>query len=321
MNRFEELEVSIPSTIQLAGTLSVPQNQNAAMPAKHPAILFVAGSGKSDRNGNGGGLDMNLYRKLSDYLASNGYVTLRYDKCGTFGSQGDYYSAGLWDFIDDAEACARFLADRPEVDRDRLFILGHSEGAIIAPVVQTRFPVSGLILLSGFAGDGKHMLSMQMEVVLKELSETKGFKGWLFRLLNVTEKAKKKNAAVVNRVLQSTEPMIKIGLAKINAKWYREHHAFNVLDYFPQVNCPTLALTGDRDIQVDPKHVHIMADLIQGPVEAHIIPEMNHILCQFDGQHTMLGLIKEYKKMLGRPLHPRLLEYLDNWLAKQTINN
>jgi len=310
-----ETEVRIEEGISLAGTLAVP---DAGEGARRPAVLLIAGTGKSDRNGNGGGLNMNIYKELSDFLVSLGFVTLRYDKRGTHGSGGNYYEAGYWDFVEDAEACTRYLRDRPEVDPQRVFILGHSEGALIAPVVQSRVPVSGVMLISGHAAPSVEFMDAQMDAAMKEIDAATGFKGLLFRLLRVSKSARKKNAALVQRILSSDQAVMKVGLAKINAKWFREQRAFNVLDYFPQMHCPTLAVTGDRDIQVDPQHVHIMAEHIPGPVEARVIPEMNHILKVYKGKHTMLGLLKEYKKQLGAPLHPEFLSTLADWLRRQT---
>jgi pimeloyl-ACP methyl ester carboxylesterase len=84
------------------------------------------------------------------------------------------------------------------------------------------------------------------------------------------------------------------------------------------MHCPTLAVTGDRDIQVDPQQVKIMAEKIDGPVEWHIIPEMNHILKQYKGVHTMLGLLKEYKTLLDAPIHPELLTAIASWLRQHS---
>ncbi len=317
----QETKVNIESIVKLAGTLSIPKTIGSELTHKYPAILILAGSGPSDRDGNGGGMDMNIYKNLSDFLVSIGFATLRYDKRGTHASEGDFKSAGLWDLVDDAEDCLRYLQSHPALDPEKVFVLGHSEGAIIAPILETRIPVAGLILLAGFADTGKVMLTSQAEQIFNELEATEGMKGFFMRLFRVIPMARKRNAKALHKILESTEPSIKIGPSKVNAKWYREHYAFSVLDYFSQVKCPVLAITGDRDVQVDPEHVHIITKLVQGPAEGHIVPKMNHILCHYEGTHTMYKLMKEYQKLIGSPLHPELKFLLESWLHKQLILN
>jgi uncharacterized protein len=313
----QETDVNIEASVRLAGTLATPEISGTETVVKHPAILIISGTGSSDRNGNGGGMDMNMYKNLSDFLVSIGFATLRYDKRGTHQSEGEFVTAGLWDLVDDAEACLRYLQSHPSLDPQKVFVLGHSEGSVIAPVLESRTPTAGLILLAGFADTGKVMLTSQAEQVMNELEATKGMKGFFMRLLRVVPKARKRNQDTIQQILDSTEPMIKIGPAEVNAKWYREHYAMSVLDYYPQVKCPVLAITGDRDIQVDPQHVHIITELVQGPAEGHIVPEMNHILCRYEGKHTMFGLMSEYQQLIGSPLHPELLHLLESWLHKQ----
>src|SRR5699024_5071359 len=142
-----EQEIIVSSETPLAGTLTVPESENNI----HPAVLLIAGSGKVDRNGNAKQLEMNVYKDLANFLTKQGLMTLRYDKRGVGKSGGDYMKAGLSDFITDAGSLLSFLKNHPKVDSDRVFILGHSEGALIAPAVHQKVPASGLILLAGAA--------------------------------------------------------------------------------------------------------------------------------------------------------------------------
>src|SRR5690606_33218576 len=119
------IEVTIPATYNLAGTLTLPNVRDK----KLPAVLMIAGSGKGDRDGNIKKLKMNLYKDLADFLTEKGFITLRYDKRGTYGSEGNFLEAGLTDLIDDAVDCVNFLKNNPAVAANRVIILGHSEGA------------------------------------------------------------------------------------------------------------------------------------------------------------------------------------------------
>src|SRR5262249_61339665 len=64
----------------LAGTLALPKNS-----ARGPVVLILAGSGPTDRNGNGPLISTDTYRLLAAGLAAQGVRSLRYDKRGIGG--------------------------------------------------------------------------------------------------------------------------------------------------------------------------------------------------------------------------------------------
>lgn len=312
MNKPIEQETIIQGAYPLSGTLTIPQKAEKRL----PAILIIPGTGGNDRNGNSKLLRMNLYKDLADFLGQEGYISLRYDKRGTFRSGGDAATAGLWDLIDDAVSCIDHLARLPQADPERIFVLGHSEGAIMAPAIFTRRPVKGLILLSGAAESLKAASARQVEAAMEELSALGGMKGWLIRLFGVPAKARKQNIALMEKILASTEPSIRLKGKKINAKWFREHFAYDMTDYLPQVTCPTLTVTGSKDIQVVPEQARVIAEAVSGPAEWHIVPGMTHILKKTDEELKMLTLIKTYKRLTNVPLDPELLAMMTDWLKR-----
>lgn len=277
---------------------------------------MIAGSGKGDRDGNIKKLKMNLYKDLADFLTEKGFITLRYDKRGTYGSEGNFLEAGLTDLIDDAVDCVNFLKNNPDVDANRVIILGHSEGALIAPAVHEKSAVSGLILLAGAAEPSIDLLPRQNELAYNELNESKGFKGWLIRTLKVTEKARKQNEKIFKKIKESDATVMRVKGVKLNAKWLRETMQYNVVDHLKNVTCPVLAITGEKDLQVPPEHAEKIAEYVQGEAEWHVIPNMNHMLRKYDGEHTMLGLMKEYKAQINEPIDSELLNKMDQWLKK-----
>lgn len=308
-------EVSIDGEYVLSGTLTIPDVEDS----KFPAVLIIAGSGDADRDGNMPGMPMNIYKELAQYLTSKGFATLRYDKRGTHKSEGDYYATGFYDLIEDAAQCVKFLKNHANINEKKVFILGHSEGALIAPVVQKIEPVSGLILLAGAAVPAIELLKRQNEMVFKELYGTKGFINGLLRILKVPERSRKKNEKIYKMIDESDQDIMNIQGLKINAKWMRELRKFNVCDYLKEVTSPVLAITGEKDIQVPPEHAKQIAELVKGEAEWHVIPNMNHVFRIYDGQHTMLGLMKEYVTLLNQPIAGELLEIIEAWLNKQLI--
>ena len=73
---------------EIYGTLVAPEN------ASRTAVLIIAGSGPTDRNGNSvAGISTNAYKMLADSLAAHGYASLRYDKRGIAASAAAHRTA------------------------------------------------------------------------------------------------------------------------------------------------------------------------------------------------------------------------------------
>ena len=305
-------EVTIQGDYRLSGTLTIPEGAQTT----YPAILIISGSGKGDRDGNIKQLKMNMYKDLAGFFTSKGLITLRYDKRGTYQSGGNFLETGFNDLINDAAECIKFLQSHPKVNKEKILILGHSEGALIAPAVHHKVPVSGIILLAGGAESSKDLMKKQSEMAHAEMNSSKGFKGWIFRTFKVVEKAQKQNEKIFKKMEESDQAVMRVQGIKINAKWMRETRRYNVCGYLKEVTCPVLAVTGEKDIQVPPDHVKLMAEMVKGEAEWHIIADMNHILRKYKDRHTILGIMKEYKSLLDQPIDSDLLEILGTWVEK-----
>jgi dipeptidyl aminopeptidase/acylaminoacyl peptidase len=124
--------------VTLAGTLLTP-----GTPGRHPAVVFVQGSGPEGRWAN---------RYLAQKFAERGIVALIYDKRGVGQSTGDWQNADFGALTDDAAAGVRFLRAQSEVDGMRLGVYGHSQGGTIAPLVGERVGDLRFIVASAAAG-------------------------------------------------------------------------------------------------------------------------------------------------------------------------
>lgn len=306
-------EVTIPATFRLHGTLTVPEQ----VMQHYPAVLIIAGSGKGNRDGNVKKLPLNLYKDLAEYLTRNGFITLRYDKRGTYQSEGNFDVTGVYDLIDDAVAAVKFLQNEENVDRDNIFILGHSEGALLAPAVFQQVAVAGLILLAGAARSSGELMQFQVNQLAQELKQTPGIKGMFFRIIKLSERIKRQNQKIIKKISNANKDVIRIKGMKLNAKWYRETLAYDVCEYLKAVTCPVLAISGTKDIQVPPEDVEKIAQLVQGEAEWHLLNDVNHILRKYEAEHSLLRVMKEYKALLDQPIDHELLAIIINWLNKQ----
>ena len=140
----EPLEVT-NGPVTLRGDLWIPKDATG----KVPVVLFIAGSGPTDRDGNNAlGLRTDAYRALAEALAAKGIASARYDKRGVGKSTADLDPAKMvfQDFVADAGAIAAAL--RKDARFSTLTVAGHSEGGPVAILLAESTPLDALILLS-----------------------------------------------------------------------------------------------------------------------------------------------------------------------------
>jgi uncharacterized protein len=153
----EEVVVKTPAGHTLAGTLTLPKGASRAQPVS--AIVTVTGSGPQDRDENIGLQGFRPFRQIADLLARRGIAVLRMDDRGTGASGGTFKGSTSADFAEDVRAGLAYLRTRPEIRADRLGVLGHSEGALIAPMVAEKEPtLRAIVLLAGIAQPGRSAL-------------------------------------------------------------------------------------------------------------------------------------------------------------------
>jgi pimeloyl-ACP methyl ester carboxylesterase len=297
-------EVRFPSGgLNLAGTLAVPA---AGEPVA--AVLMLPGSGQTDRDDNAKRLALNIFAPLSAAIEEQGIATFRYDKRGVGASEGDYLTSDFDDVASDATAAVEWLRARPEVDPARVFALGHSEGALISVrLAAGAAPVAGLVLLAGSARAGEQILLWQGRQIAGSLT---GVNKWVVRLLRIDILKSQRKA--LNRIRSSDASVIRVQGRKLNAAWMRQFMAYDPALDLARVDVPVLAVTGDRDLQVDPDDLDLMRDLVKGPFEAVRPSGVTHLL-RAEGKKTGLS---GYREQTRRPVDPRVIAAVAGWLAK-----
>lgn len=206
----------------LAGTLTLPE-----VLGTYPGVLLVPGSGQVDRNENAEKLSINAFSQIAADLANKGIASLRYDKRGVGESQGNFWETGFYDNVSDAAVALHVLKFNEYIQPEHVFILGHSEGAVIATrLAATGADVAGAILLAGTARSGEDVLLWQAEQVAKGM---RGLNGFLVRALHIdVGKAQRKQ---LEKIKASKRDWYRLQVvARINARWMREFLAYNPAD-------------------------------------------------------------------------------------------
>jgi uncharacterized protein len=306
LRKMKEQEVHFRSgELDLAGTMTLPESDGP-----FPGVLLLTGSGQVDRNENSRKICLNAFYDLSHYLAMNGIASLRYDKRGIGQSAGDYWETGFYDRNQDAMAALRFFRQQKSIQPDNIYLLGHSEGTFIAThLAGDGAGVAGIILIAGGAQTGEDVLKWQATQLAKRV---KGVNGWLVKTLHID--VVKTYQKQVDKIKRSRKNWYRQELfVKVNAKWLREFLAYNPARDFPRIKVPVLAITGSKDLQVNPTDLERMSYLVKAPFEKHLIPGMTHILRSEDGEPS----ISKYKEEIKKPLEPQLLEIVRHWLESQ----
>jgi len=296
--------------LRLAGTLTLP----AVGTAPFPAVLLLVGSGPVDRNENYGIIRVDATRQLAHALAAAGIASLRYDKRGVGPSEGgDWRTAGFFDGIDDAAAARASLAQQPEVDPDRIAAIGHSEGAQIALVLAARKePLAAIVLLGGMAVPGTEVGRLQAQRVIPTLPAP------IPALVRPLRIDLDKRVARSHARLQATSGDIaRAGLRRVNARWQREYLAHDPADDLARCTVPILAITGGKDIQVDPDQLEAIRAAAAGPVTISRPADLTHTLRRQPGRPSLLA----YRKELRRPVDPDLVSEVVGWTAAKLNAN
>jgi uncharacterized protein len=155
--------VTIPTTAghTLGGTFTKP----VTTAGRTAVVISITGSGAQDRDEYislvpGG---YRLFRQVADTLGRRGVAMLRMDDRGYGESGGSFASATSRDFANDILAAITWLRARPDVDPRKIFLIGHSEGGMVAPMVAVDDPsLAGIVLLAGPGRSGREILNFQV---------------------------------------------------------------------------------------------------------------------------------------------------------------
>jgi hypothetical protein len=333
-------EISFPSadgSLTIYGSLNLPLN-DPANGKTLPAILVVNGSGPIDRNGNVPSMKMffNTCNRFAEHMttrtAERSIAVLSYDKRGVGKSiqKGDkhlFYRAGMMDLVLDAVEAVQYLSEHPRIDKRRIVILGHSEGAIILPlicheVLQSGLdPIFGGIFYGGFGENLQDAMKLQRKWSVDEVSEMEGVWGWILRKLVTEEGLEKQYKDLMEKVNAEDQPdyiSLQFGLVKYPEKWMREHFAYDVTSSLQKyITCHCLAITGMKDVQVrnefcDPQKA---TELVPNAasVETHRPQNLTHALRSLEVASKLMNIKKDYTTMGKLPLDEELLSITDQW--------
>ena len=164
--KYRNIVIDLGNGLKTNAQMTIPAIGNGTF----PGVLLVPGSGAIDMNETIGYVRIDNetgtkiyppvrpFFQIAEYLSDRGFVTLRYDKRGV-GENNTILDSNVWgnvtsnDLKQDAEKALDVLIQQPEVDANKITVLGHSEGTVVVPRVAIDNPdkVKNIILMGAIA--------------------------------------------------------------------------------------------------------------------------------------------------------------------------
>lgn len=274
------------------GTLTLPKDDGP-----FPVALIIQGSGPTDRDGNStiGGKNNSL-KMLAEALANEGIASVRYDKRG-IGASMDLVEKEedllFEDYIEDAI----LWADKLQKDNrfDEIYIIGHSEGALIGAAAASKTNIQGFISIAGMGKSPYDTLVRQLENQPGDIFE---------RSLPILDELKKGN--LVHNPPKDLAPLFRESVQPYLISWFK----YDPKEVISNVKAPILIIQGDNDIQVTVEDAIILNNAVDS--DLIIIKGMNHILK--DAPKDEKGNLETYNKP-DLPLNSEVARDIINFIS------
>ncbi|MDQ6665132.1 MAG: alpha/beta fold hydrolase [Acidobacteriota bacterium] len=318
---YREEDVTYPNAkarVQLAGTLTLPPGNGP-----FPAVLLITGSGPQDRDE--AMMGHRPFLVIADHLTRQGIAVLRVDDRGIGKSTGSFALATTADFADDADAGVQFLKARKEINPGRIGLIGHSEGAIIAPMIAARsHDVAFIVLMAGTAVPGDQVSLFQQRAINKSsgmpdaiVAQNEAIQNKLAAIVKQEDDLKVTDSRVRALLQESGMPEAAIDMKTqtVLSPWLRFFWKYDPAPALRKTKQPVLAMNGALDTQVSPRQnlpliVQALEDGGNGDYEIVTFPNLNHLF-----QTAKTGAVSEYST-ISETIAPAALDVMTAWILR-----
>ncbi len=320
--------------IKLGCTLTLPFNDGP-----HPAVILITGSGGQDRDETIFGFKP--FKLIAHHLTSNEIAVLRCDDRGIGESTGNLMESTSEDLAGDVNEMVGYLQQRDEIINQKIGLLGHSEGGIIAAMVAARDEdIAFVVSMAGSAVPGRDILIAQSRLIFEEMGIDDAILQQQIRIIQLVYEAAETGEGwdeietiireltpaqfetmaqeeqdTVDDVDQIVEQYIQGSIAALQSKWYQFFIRHDPSDNWRRIRQPVLGLFGELDMQVPPEmNKFAMQEALEmaGNTDytLKIIPEANHLF-----QRAETGSPTEYAQ-LEKEFIDGFLDILLTWLRE-----
>ena len=257
----------------LSGTLTLPEGKPL-----HPVVILIHGSGPHDRDSTV--FENKPFRDLAALLVRRNIAVLRYDKRSFahpewFRNRRSFTADD--ETVDDVLRAIEFLKTVPEIDAQRIWLLGHSFGGMLLPRIASRTKVpAGYIFMAAPASP------------LPDLLEEQG----LFLLKQQTNRTEEERNSAVSALRRQTEILKHPTEKEIPGSQYaywKDLSVYSQTAEAARMQRPLLFLQGGRDFQVSPRHLDLWKKALGESAERQYIlyDSLNHLMLPGTGPAGM----------------------------------
>ncbi len=234
-SKFDDKRVAIGSSPALPGTISIPKNLT-----HYPLLVLVHGSGPNDEDETIAALKP--FKDLAQGLASRGVAVIRYDKRTHVDATG--VKTQKEEVEDAAHAAIAFARGLPDVDANRIALLGHSQGGYLAPRIAKNDPsIKRVVILAGSTRSLEDSVVGQFKY-FASLDPTNA------KLQQMVADAQKFKATVESPTLKDTDDVATPFGASIPGAYFLDVRSYHPERVAATLTIPLLVLQGERDYQV-----------------------------------------------------------------------
>ncbi|MEP6618281.1 MAG: alpha/beta fold hydrolase [bacterium] len=294
----EQVTIRTRAGLALAGTFTMPKH---AAGSRVPAVVLITGSGPEDRDEASAFLNASYrpFREIADTLSRRGVAVLRLDDRGVGGSDAGSPQATSADFADDIRAGLDWLRHRADVAPERLGLIGHSEGGMIAPMIASTDPmVHALVIIGAPAQSGRDISAFQRHYAIDHDP-------------SIAPAARDSAFAVSERAVET---------AFASPGWLQFWANYDPLPAARRVTVPTLILQGETDTQVTPDQAATLAKAMRdggnGKVTVRTFPRMNHLMLE-----DASGDSRGYASLPSYRVRRDFLGVVAEWIARTFASN
>ena len=282
----EKIVVGAGTEYPLNGLMTLPSDLSKPV----PAVVMVHGSGASNMDEKV--LKLTPFKDLAEGLARHGIASLRYDKRTFVHGRKMIRNKSLTvkeETIEDALLAVQMLKRDPRIDHDRIFILGHSMGAMLAPRIDAEgADVKGLIMMAGTP-------CRLEEIVLRQLRQAGRGSSVLKKIIGLEYRFYKKKFRGLYQ-MSDEEAKRKKFAGNLSLYYFKEMGQKTAADYLLASKKPVLILQGGKDFQVlANRDYRMFKKLLAGRenTQYKLYPELNHVFVK-GIYNDILKASKEY---------------------------
>ena len=243
----------------IEGTLYTPIENETS-----PLVIFIAGSGPTDRDGNQSFMKNDMLKKMATFLSNNGIATFRYDKriVKQIRTKTIDKNISFDDFVTDARSVINFFKSKFET----IIVAGHSQGSLVGLLALNQ-SVDAFVSL---AGAGKPIDRILEEQISKSAPMFLEDSKRVLATLKAGETTKDYPLPLGSIFNLELQPFM--------ANWMQ----YNPVEVIKKQEIPTLIINGDKDLQVGIEEAKLLYEAAQNG-QLLIVENMNHILVNIEG--------------------------------------